>query len=583
METKQTEAATTTATTPEMLHKDSDNKAKNKVLKPKFDSLTATDIKEHVKEKAAKAEPTEHQAEPTEHQAEPNEHGTILTELLECFKPYDFEKAVFPQTEKLRAKYMKLQSQLTNTDGSQKGGKESEILRDELKDIQKQLNNFKLTQKHYIIESIENVLRVADEKKWGICKNANFIYLYNGAYWANIDKEVFQNFLGRAAARMGVPKYDNRWVDFKKKMFEQFLSDSYLSKPEPVKGIVLINLKNGTFEISTKGNKLRAFDRADFLTYQLPFAYEPEAKAPKFEAFLNRVLPDIERQNVLAEFLSFVFVPTSILKIEKALLLYGTGANGKSVFFDIVCALLGDENVSNFGLESLLDDKGQTRAKIANKLLNYVSELKSNIRNGDDNNKLKTLFSGEPIEARLLYNDPFTIKDYAKFIFNTNELPKNTEQTNAYFRRFLIINFDQTIPENEQDKELSNKIIATELSGVFNWVLSGLERLLKQRNFSECKAVNEARKQYELESDSVNQFVVDSGYIATATSRTLLKDIYNEYKSFCIEDGFRPVNKKNFIKRLERMKFVFDQNRDGNFIYLAKGIIYEEADLQDPF
>ena len=242
----------------------------------------------------------------------------------------------------------------------------------------------------------------------------------------------------------------------------------------------------------------------------------------------------------------------------------------KAFFFDIVCALLGEENVSNFGLESLLDDKGQTRAKIADKLLNYVSELKSNIRNGDDNNKLKTLFSGEPIEARLLYCDPFTIRDYAKFIFNCNELPKNTEQTNAYFRRFLIINFDQTIPENEQDKELSNKIVASELSGVFNWVLSGLERLLKQRNFSECTAVNEARRQYELDSDSVNQFICEHDYKASSTSYTLLKDLYNAYKGFCIEDGFRPVNKKNFTKRLEKMKFLLTRLNVGNIVYITK-------------
>lgn len=550
---KEKEAAATTATTPEMLSKDSDNVQTIKALKPKFDSLSVTDIKEHVKGLIVKTEPTE--------------HGEILDELLECFEPYDFEKAVFPQIEKVRANSLKLQSQLTNPDGSQKAG--AETLRDELKDVQKQLKAFRLNQKHYIIESIENVLRVAEQKKWGICKNANFIYLYNGAYWANIDKEIFQSFLGNASERMGVAKYESRWVEFRDKMFKQFLSASYLPKPEPVKGIVLINLKNGTFEITPKGNKLRGFNRADFLTYQLPFAYNPEAKAPQFEAFLNRVLPDIERQKVLAEFLSFVFVPTSILKIEKALLLYGTGANGKSVFFDIVCALLGEENVSNYGLESLLDDKGQTRAKIADKLLNYVSELKSNIRNGDDNNKLKTLFSGEPIEARLLYCDPFTIKDYAKFIFNCNELPKNTEQTNAYFRRFLIINFDQTIPENEQDKELSNKIVETELSGVFNWVLSGLERLLKQRNFSECTAVNEARKQYELDSDSVNQFMVEYEYKASSTSHKLLKDLYDEYKYFCIEDGFRPVNKKNFIKRLEKMKFVCTRLSVGNIVYIT--------------
>lgn len=550
---KEKEAAATTATTPEIILKDTDKMQETKALKPTFEGLTATVIKKHVEKMASKSEPTE--------------HGAILTELLECFKPYDFEKAVFPQIDQLKKKKADLKNRLTDVDGSYK---KDPLAESELKEVDRELNRLKLSQKHLIIESIDNVLRVAEQKKWGICKNANFIYLYNGEYWANIDKDVFQNFLGSATEKMGVTKYVSRWVEFRDKLFKQFLSVSYLPKPEPAKGIVLINLQNGTFEISPKGNKLRPFNRADFLTYQLPFAYDPTATAPQYNTFLSRVLPDIERQNVLAEFLSFVFVPTSILKIEKALLLYGTGANGKSVVFDIVCALLGVENVSNYSLESLMDDSGYYRAKIADKLLNYVSELKSNIRNGDDNNKLKTLFSGEAIEARLPYGDPFTIRDYSKFIFNCNELPKNSEHTNAYFRRFLIINFDQTIPENEQDKKLSNKIVASELSGVFNWVLGGLERLLKQEKFSECTAVNEARKQYEFESDSVNQFIAEHDYKASTTNTTLLKELYNEYKVFCIEDGFRPVNKKNFTKRLEKMKFVCTRLNVGNVAYLCK-------------
>ena len=78
--------------------------------------------------------------------------------------------------------------------------------------------------------------------------------------------------------------------------------------------------------------------------------YNPQAKAPLFEAYLNRVLPDIKRQKILAEYLGFVFIKhgSNRLKEEKALILYGTGANGKSVFFEIVSALLGAENISNY-------------------------------------------------------------------------------------------------------------------------------------------------------------------------------------------------------------------------------------------
>ena len=72
--------------------------------------------------------------------------------------------------------------------------------------------------------------------------------------------------------------------------------------------------------------------------------------------------------------------------------------------------------------------------------------------------------------------------NYAKLIFNCDSLPSEVEQTLGFYRRWLIIYFDQIIPEKEQDKQLAKKIIESELSGVFNWVLEGLERLLEQKN-----------------------------------------------------------------------------------------------------
>ena len=551
MEVKQTEAPATTASTPEVLSKDNDNKLNNNSLKPKFDSLTATDIKEHVSGLTSKKEPIE--------------HGAILAELLKSIERIDFEKAAFPQIEKMRAKCVTLQQKLINPDGSYN---KNEIAADELKEIEKQIKSFKVTQKHYAILSIENVFKVAKLKKWGICKNNYFIYLYNGEFWANIEKEAFQSFLGEAAELMGVARFISRWHEFRDTLFKQFIATSYLPKPPKRKDTTLINLINGTFEVTPTGNKLRKFDRADFLTYQLPFAYYPAATAPMFEAFLNRVQPDKQRQHILAEYLGYVFVSVQHLKLEKALILYGGGANGKSVFFDIVNALLGDENVSGYSLESLTDKEGYYRAMIVNKLLNYASELNSNQATTD---KTKQLISGEKIQARLPYGQPFDMTDYAKLIFNANELPKNAEQTNAYFRRFLIVNFEQTIPEHEQDKQLSKKIIETELPGVFNWVLLGLDRLLQQKGFTHCDAVDEARRQYELESDSVSQFVSDSDYFPSATAYTPIVELYPEYRAFCMEDGCKAVKKGNFINRLRHLKITVDRLNVGNVAYMSKG------------
>lgn len=426
----------------------------------------------------------------------------------------------------------------------------------------------KITQKHYYQIVVEVVLEKAKINDWGLCKNNEFIYLYNGFCWVNIDKDELQLFWGVASLKMGVDPFLSNDYEFREKLFKQFLSTGHLSAPKIDKNTVLINLKNGTFEITPRGFSIRAFNRNDFLTYQLPFEYDKQAKAPIFEKFLNRVLPDIESQNVLAEYLGFIFIKhgNKTLKEEKAAILYGTGANGKSVVFEVVSALLGEENTSNYSLSSLTNDNGYYRAQLANKLVNYASEINGKL----EASIFKQLVSGEPVEARLPYGKPFILRQYAKLIFNANELPKDVEHTNAFFRRFLIIPFNVTIPEKEQDKNLHTKIIENELSGVFNWVLSGLTRLLNNKSFTYCESSINAIEQFKTESDSVKMFIDESNYKTNATHYELIKDLYLHYRGFCGEDGFKPVGKTNFIKRLKAFKVVVEKKNIGNVAYLHK-------------
>ena len=453
-------------------------------------------------------------------------HAEILQQLIEQFEPLDFET-------------------LANPHGAE---------------------GFKLNSKHFLILSIENTLLIAEKNRWGLCKNQDYIYLYNGTFWKELEKGAFQKFLGEAAEKMGVAKFSARFYQFREQLFKQFLETAYLPTPENDKDRVLINLQNGTYEISPQGTKLRPFDRTDFITYQLPFEYNPQAKAPIFEAYLNRVLPDIERQRLLAEYLGYVFIKhESRLKLEAAMILYGTGANGKSVFFEIVNALLGKQNTSSYSLQELTDVSGYYRAMIANKLVNYASEINGKLQA----DMFKRMASGEMIPARLPYSEPMQLTQYAKFIFNCNELPKDVEHTPAYFRRWVIIPFDVTIPDNEQDKELHTKIIETELSGVFNWVLEGLNRLLKQKKFSECEAAKQALEQYKTESNSVQMFLNENEYKGSPTNYKLIKDLYPEYRNFCLEDGAKPFQKKNFTKQLRTLGYIVEkvaQNQTAVFV-----------------
>lgn len=487
----------------------------------------------------------------------------ILNELLKSIGKIDFEILAFPDIEAVKEEIENLKAFIYNPDGSL--NKENKAEKEKYNELQKKLNIYRLSKNHYLIICIEQLIKIAEVNNWGLCKKNNFIYLFNGCYWIEIDKERFQFFLGNVALQMGVEKFKGKIHTFKEDLFKQFMADAYLPTPKPKKDCVLINLLNGTFEITAKKRELRNFDRNDFITHQLPFEFEPEANAPLFQKYLDEVLPDKDKQKVFAEYCGYIFIKPSVLKLEKMLILFGSGANGKSVFFEILNALLGTENISNYSLQNLTDTNGYFRAKIGNKLVNYASEINGKL----ETDIFKQMASGEPIEARLPYGEPFILNEYAKLIFNCNELPKDVEHTNAYFRRFMIINFDVTIPEDKQDKQLPNKIIQNELSGVFNWILQGLDRLLEQKNFSKCEAIDNARSDYEKQSDSVQLFISESEFKKSSNDYILISELYPQYKNFCFEDGYKPVGKSKFIKRLEHYKIFIKRLNVGNVAYLT--------------
>jgi len=424
--------------------------------------------------------------------------------------------------------------------------------------------NHKISRKLYVVISIDQIIETANRNSWGLCTKNGFLYVFNGRYWQKVDAEDFKPFLADAAMKMGVPKLEAKYHQFKDELYKQFISASNLPTPE-TKPNVLINLINGTFEITSDKQELREQRREDFIKYQLPFEYNPVARCPTFDKYLHRVVPDEDCRKVLAEYLGYIFINN--LKLEKALILYGSGANGKSVFFEIVNAILGDENICSYSLQNLTKYDSFQRAELSNKLLNYASEIGGKL----EASIFKQLVSGEPVEARQIYGKPFIMRDYGKLMFNCNELPKEVEQTTAFFRRFIIIPFSQTIPESEQDPELAKKIIASELSGVFNWILNGLRRVLAQKRFTDSSIVREQIETYRKESDSVTMFIEEEGYAPTTNCHPIkLSDLYVAYRAFCVSGGYCPCNNRNMSDRLKKAGFEIKRLAPGRVVYAQR-------------
>lgn len=417
-------------------------------------------------------------------------------------------------------------------------------------------------QKHIKVAVVNELIEIARSNNWHIIHDAGFFYIYNGEYWLQLQDAEVKQILKLAAIRMGYMEIECRDSVFIDKLFQQAVQDGFFSKRTTNKQSI-INLQNGSLVLSETGVILKPFDSLDFITHQLDFSHDPRAVNEPFLRYLEQVLPDADTRKTLQQVAGFLFIKG--LKLERIFFLYGTGANGKSVFFEVLTGVLGAGNVTNFSLESLTDDKGYHRSMIKDAIVNYGTDISLN---RVDAGRFKTLASCEPIEARLPYRDPFMMTDYAKLIFNVNKMDSAAiEHTHGFYRRLLIIPFKKTIPDSEQDLDLHKKILANR-AGVLNWIIEGAEAVIRNRDVFVSNECAEIKSELIKESDSVAMFEaedISDNWHGMAYRKTVTQS-FKDYSQYAIDSGYKPLGRKNFVKRMEALGFSKNKDRDGIFL-----------------
>ena len=376
-------------------------------------------------------------------------------------------------------------------------------------------------------------------------KSEQRVIVYNGCFWEKIDQQMWQHYMNMFTQKVGIPESFCKDPVFMKKVWEQtaFTLFEWRNRFIP-KDEVWLNMQNGTLVIRSDGSMptLRDHCRDDMFFYALGYNYDPQAECPMWQAFLNRNVPEAGAQTELAEFIGYALTRKHFL--NKMLWMIGAGANGKSVVLEIIEALLGRDNVSNLSLSDLTDNPTK-RVGIEGKLLNISYETGKEVRA----DVMKLLSAGEPVTVKYLYEDPYTTRDYGQFAAAFNTLPK-AEITGAFFRRLIVMPFDVIIPEEEQDKELAEKLKKKELPGILNWVIRALQGLMQRKAFTRSEMCEKALEQYRMQSDSVRMFVHEMCEKQEYT--TSGDELFSAYKRYCYDSNLTPLGKGNFYKRLDQ-------------------------------
>jgi len=304
--------------------------------------------------------------------------------------------------------------------------------------------------------------------------------------------------------------------------------------------------ENGALNVKTSilhpfTPKIRSFSR-------LPVKYDPEAKCPNFIKFLSEILEQPYVDGV-QEWFGYCLYKKH--PIRKAFMGLGAGANGKSTLLEILGSLLGFENTTSVPI-SELDEAPFSIAELFSRMANIVGDLPP------DTLKVTAMFTAitgmDRIKAQRKFGQPFYFTNYSKQIFTMNRLPSTYNDSKAFFDRVYLVPFTKTfegpnrIPREQIIALLTNP---TELSGILNFALDGLDRLLKNGEFTGSISADEMAKYYALLSDPVEAWV-ENCTISDVNGEVEKSVAYKSFQEFCTVKKYIPVSQTKFKHLLKK-------------------------------
>lgn len=306
----------------------------------------------------------------------------------------------------------------------------------------------------------------------------------------------------------------------------------------------LLNLQNGFLNIKT--GLFTDHSSSHLSLTQLPVVYNPEAICPNILKFLGEVL---QPRDVFTALQIIGYCIYKSTKYEKAIMLFGrSGDNGKGTFIRLIESLVGLENTSHVSLQDLGDRFGA--ADLYGKMVNTCGDISADkiSRSGI----FKMIVSGDTIRAQRKYGQPFNFRNYAKLIFSANQIPDSEDRTFAFYKRWILLNFEKVFRDNKDTNLIDKLTTSEELSGLLNSALRALKLLQKDEGFRDI-SIEETMKQYNKNTDTTTTFLEERCMLDPGNPEcyTIATDLRTKYLTYCSERNERPLDANVFGAKLK--------------------------------
>ncbi|WP_081025868.1 phage/plasmid primase, P4 family, partial [Ralstonia solanacearum] len=293
----------------------------------------------------------------------------------------------------------------------------------------------------------------------------------------------------------------------------------------------LLNTPGGVVDLRT--GRQRAHDRADRMT-KITTA-TPGGDCPTWRQFLAEVTGgDAELQAYLQRMAGYAL--TGSTQEHALFFLYGTGANGKSVFVNTLATILGDYAV-NAAMDTFMETRADRHPTDMAGLrgARFVAAIETEQGRRWAESKVKNLTGGDKISARFMRQDFFEFFPQFKLFVAGNHKPAIRNIDEAMKRRLHLIPFTITVPPERRDKHLQQKLLA-ERDGILAWAIQGCLDWQRLGRLQPPQQVLDATEEYFEAEDALGRWL-DERCVREANAKTLTAELFNDWKQWADSSG----------------------------------------------
>ena len=300
---------------------------------------------------------------------------------------------------------------------------------------------------------------------------------------------------------------------------------------------LLVNCRNGLVDVMT--GELLPHDPGVLTTFQVPHSYDPDAKCPKYEAWLEERLPgQMEALEDLAcQVLDMTRTP------QRFLFLFGDKRTGKSTYLRVMTEMVGAENRSSVSLHQLSDDRFAS-ANLYGKVLNVAADLSSSeVR---DLSNLKMVTGEDSIHANRKYGAQFSFTNQALLAFSANEVPTVSDPSGAYQARAIPFHFANSFAGREKP-EIELELLK-ELPGILARFIRALRAHRERGHYIGTDA--RTREDFKRQSNRVQEFLDEMTRPVEKPHGIQRAMLWESWKAWVAANGYQQGGRNKFFAKV---------------------------------